>query len=182
MRSDAALARLSEVLGGPEHRALRLAFVEWIRQSLTPGRGTAKVPRLKSRLKEIAELGEFEEMKSFMLKSMEDHWLGQGVTVGMERGVTMGMERARADERELLCRQARRKFGGRGASAGAWSRGPPCPSSRTLLPDTQTSRLTHDRTVSARRCRRSGSTPHEGSPQGDRRAATIASGSLIMRL
>ena len=100
---DAALARLSEVLGGPEHGALRLAFVEWIRQSLTPGRGTAKVPKLKARLSEIAELGELQEMKSFMLKSMEDHWLGQG------------MERARADERELLCRQARRKFGGRAA-------------------------------------------------------------------
>ena len=100
---DAALARLSKVLGGPEHGALRLAFVEWIRQSLTPGRGTAKVPKLKARLSEIAELGELQEMKSFMLKSMEDHWLGQG------------MERARADERELLCRQARRKFGGRAA-------------------------------------------------------------------
>ena len=124
---DAALARLSKVLGGPEHRALRLAFVEWIRQSLTPGRGTAKVPKLKARLREIAELGEFEEMKSFMLKSMEDHWLAQGmergvahgmergVAQGMEQGVTVGMERARADERELLCRQACRKFGGRAA-------------------------------------------------------------------
>ena len=108
---DTALARLSRVLGGPEHEALRLAFVEWIRQSLTPGRGAEKVPKLKSRLREIAELGEFEEMKSFMLKSMEDHWLSQG----MERGVTVGVERARADERDLLCRQARRKFGGRAA-------------------------------------------------------------------
>ena len=71
------------------------------------------MPKLKSRLREIAELGEFEEMKSFMLKSMEDHWLSQG----MERGVTVGVERARADERDLLCRQARRKFGGRGSGS-----------------------------------------------------------------
>ena len=108
---DAALARLSRILGGPEHGALRLAFVEWIRQSLTPGRGTAKVPKLKARLREIAELGELQEMKSFMLKSMEDHWLGQG----MERGVIVGMEQARADERARLCEQARRKFSRRAA-------------------------------------------------------------------
>ena len=110
---DMALARLSKILGGPEHQALRLAFVEWIRQSLAPGldREAEKVPKLKARLREIAELGEFEDMKSFMLKSMEDHWLGQG----MERGVTVGMEQARAEERARLCELARRKFSRRAA-------------------------------------------------------------------
>ena len=50
-------------------------------------------------------------MKSFMLKSMEDHWLGQG----MKRGVTVGMEQARAEERARLCELARRKFSRRAA-------------------------------------------------------------------
>ena len=69
------------------------------------------MPKLKARLREIAELGEFEDMKSFMLKSMEDHWLGQG----MERGVTVGMEQARAEERARLRELARRKFSRRAA-------------------------------------------------------------------
>ena len=115
---DAVLGRLSGLLGGPPHRELRLAFAEWIWHSLAPGLGpeSPKVPSLKDRLREIAELGEFEEMKkSFMLQSMVDHWLEQGMARGVERGVTEGVARARADERALLCRQADRKFGGRAA-------------------------------------------------------------------
>ena len=119
---DAVLGRLSGLLGGPTHRELRLAFAEWIWHSLAPGLGpeSPKVPNLKDRLREIAELGEFEEMKkSFMLQSMIDHWLEQGVERGMaqgvERGVTEGVARARAEERARLCRQADRKFGGRAA-------------------------------------------------------------------
>ena len=65
--------------------------------------------------------------KSFMLQSMIDHWLEQGMArgvqqgmvqgmaQGVERGVTEGMALARADERARLCRQAHRKFGGRAA-------------------------------------------------------------------
>ena len=102
---DAVLGRLSERLGGPGHRELRVAFAEWIRQSLVPD--LPKVPKLKSKLRKIAELGEFQEMKSFMLKSMVDHWLAEG----RELGVTQ----ARADERALLCQLAGRKFGGQTA-------------------------------------------------------------------
>ena len=106
---DGVLGRLSVCLGGPKHRELRIAFVEWIRQSLAPG--LPRVAKLKSKLREIAELGEFQEMKSFMLKSMVDHWLAEG----MARGVTEGVARARADERALLCQLAGRKFGGQAA-------------------------------------------------------------------
>ena len=106
---DAVLGRLSERLGGPGHRELRVAFAEWIRQSLVPD--LPKVPKLKSKLRKIAELGEFQEMKSFMLKSMVDHWLAEG----RELGVTEGMAQARADERALLCQLAGRKFGGQTA-------------------------------------------------------------------
>ena len=129
-KPDAVLGRLSALLGGSVHRELRLAFAEWIWHSLAPGLGpeSPKVPQLRGRLREIAELGEFEEMKkSFMLQSMVDHWLEQGMEQGMaqgveqgmaqgvERGVTEGMVRARADERARLCRLAGRKFGGRAA-------------------------------------------------------------------
>ena len=111
---DAVLGSLSELLGGPAHRELRVAFAEWIWHSLAPGLGpeAPRVPGLIDRLRDIAELGEFEEMKkSFMLQSMVNHWLEQG----MERGVSEGVARARADERARLCRQAGRKFGGRAA-------------------------------------------------------------------
>ena len=115
--ADGVLGRLSALLGGPAHSELRLAFAEWIWHSLAPGLGpeSPKVPRLKDRLRDIAELGEFEEMKSFMLKSMVDHWLEQGMARGVERGVTEGVARARADERARLCRLVGRKFGGRAA-------------------------------------------------------------------
>ena len=119
--ADAVLGRLSELLGGPAHRELRVAFAEWIWHSLAPGLGpeAPEVPGLMDKLREIAELGEFEEMKSFMLKSMVDHWLEQGMERGMaqgvERGVSEGVAQARADERARLCRLAGRKFGGRAA-------------------------------------------------------------------
>ncbi len=99
---DGTLAHLSERLGGPEHRALRMAFIEWVRQSVAPGM-VPKAPKLKSQLRKIAELGELQQMKSLVLKSMEDYWKGQ---------VAEGMEQARADERARLCRLAGRKFGG----------------------------------------------------------------------
>ena len=99
--SDGVLGRLSERLGGPEHRALRAAFVEWVRVSVVPGM-VPEVSRLKGELRKIAELGELQDMKSLVLKSMEDYWQGQ-------------VAEARADERALLCRQAGRKFGERAA-------------------------------------------------------------------
>ena len=68
-----------------------------------------KVPKLKSKLRKIAELGELRDMKSLVLKSMEDYWLAEGMARGMERGVAQ----ARADERARLCRLAGRKFGKR---------------------------------------------------------------------
>ena len=116
---DAVLGRLSALLGGPAHRELRVAFAEWIWHSLAPDLGP-EAPELIDRLRGIAELGEFEEMKkSFMLQSMIDHWLEQGmeqgVAQGVERGLSEGVARARADERALLCRQAGRKFGGQAA-------------------------------------------------------------------
>ena len=104
---DGMLRRLSERLGGPEHRALRMAFIEWVRQSVAPGM-VPKAPKLKSQLRKIAELGELQQMKSLVLKSMEDYWQG---LVDQEAARTL--ERARADERARLCRQAGRKFGGR---------------------------------------------------------------------
>ena len=110
---DGVLGRLSERMGGPAHRALRMAFVEWVRQSVVPGM-QPEMSKLQGELRKIAELGELQDMRSLWSKSMEDYWQGQGAQ-GEARGVAQGVERARADERALLCRQAGRKFGERAA-------------------------------------------------------------------
>ena len=96
---DGVLERLSERLGGPEHRTLRMAFIEWVRQSVAPGM-EPKVPKLKSRLRQIAELGELQEMKSLVLKSMIDYWMAEGMAKGEARGVSKGMERGVAQGME----------------------------------------------------------------------------------
>ena len=98
---DGILRRLSDRLDGSEHPTLGVAFVEWARQSVVSGM-VPEVSKLKGKLRRIAELGELQDMRSLVLKSMEDYWQGQ-------------VAEARADERALLCRQAGRKFGERAA-------------------------------------------------------------------
>ena len=73
------------------------------------------VPNLKGKLRRIVVLKEFQEVKSLVLKSMENYWREQGfgrcMAQAIEQSIEVGVERARADERALLCRLARRKFG-----------------------------------------------------------------------
>ncbi|MDD9961587.1 MAG: Rpn family recombination-promoting nuclease/putative transposase [Gammaproteobacteria bacterium] len=110
---EGVLGRLSNCLGGPAHREVRVAFVDWIRESLGPE--LLKVPNLKDRLTEIVELGEFQDMKSLMLKSMQDYWQEQGFERSMAQAAKWRIELAQADERARLCRMVRRKFGRRAA-------------------------------------------------------------------
>ncbi|MCY3795287.1 MAG: Rpn family recombination-promoting nuclease/putative transposase [Gammaproteobacteria bacterium] len=105
--ADGILRRMAARLGGPEHRALRSAFVEWVWHSVAPDLG-ADAALLEPELMRIVELGEVQEVKTLMMKSMVDHWLAEGE----ERGI----ERVRADQRAQLSRLAGRKFGGRAAN------------------------------------------------------------------
>ena len=112
--ADGVLGRMSRRLGGPEHRALRSAFAEWVWHSVAPDLG-ADAALLEPELLRIIELGEVREMKTLVMKSMVDHWLAEGRTEGRSEGLVEGEARARADERRRLCRQAGRKFGERAA-------------------------------------------------------------------
>ena len=132
--ADGLLERMAIRLGGPENRALRSAFAEWVWHSVAPDLG-ADAALLEPELTRIIELGEVREVKTLMMKSMVDHWLAEGeergikrgeargMKRGMERGEARGMKRgmergearARADERRRLCRQAGRKFGDQAA-------------------------------------------------------------------
>ena len=96
------LERMSSRLGGPDQRALRSAFVEWIWQSVAPDLGPEAV-LLEPELVRIAELGEVQEVKTLVMKSMVDHWIAEGEA------------RVRADQRAQLRRLASRKFGGQAA-------------------------------------------------------------------
>ena len=97
---EGVLGRLSNCLGGLAHREVRVAFVDWIRESLGPE--LLKVPNLKDRLTEIVDLGEFQDMKSLMLKSMQDYWQEQGFERSMAQAAKWRIELAQADERALL--------------------------------------------------------------------------------
>ncbi len=108
--ADGVLDRMAKRLGGPEHRDLRSAFVQWVWHSVAPDLGADAV-LLEPELLRISELGEVREMKTLMMKSMVDHWLAEGEARGMERGAAL----ARADQRAQLHRQADRKFGARAA-------------------------------------------------------------------
>ena len=100
--ADGVLGRMSSRLGGADHRALRSAFVEWIWQSVAPDLGPEAV-LLEPELVRIAELGEVQEVKTLVMKSMVDHWIAEGEA------------RVRADQRAQLRRLASRKFGGQAA-------------------------------------------------------------------
>ncbi len=112
--ADGILGRMSRRLGGPEHRALRSAFVEWVWQSVAPDLGS-EAALLEPELTRIVELGEVREVKTLVMKSMVDHWLAEGRMEGLAEGRTEGLAQARADQRAQLRRLAGRKFGGRAA-------------------------------------------------------------------
>ncbi|MCZ0943653.1 MAG: Rpn family recombination-promoting nuclease/putative transposase [Gammaproteobacteria bacterium] len=102
--ADGVLERMAKRLGGPEHRELRSAFIQWVWQSAAPDLG-ADAALLEPELLRIAELGEVREMKTLMMKSMVDHWLAEGRMEGRSEGLAEGEARGRSEERERLRRE-----------------------------------------------------------------------------
>ncbi|MXX29718.1 MAG: Rpn family recombination-promoting nuclease/putative transposase [Gammaproteobacteria bacterium] len=98
------LERMATRLGGPEHRELRSAFIQWVWHSVAPDLG-ADAALLEPELLRIAELGEVREMKTLMMKSMVDHWLAEGRMEGRTEGLAEGEARGRSEERERLRRE-----------------------------------------------------------------------------
>ena len=103
--ADGVLERMAKRLGGPEHRELRSAFIQWVWHSAAPDLG-ADAALLEPQLMRIAELGEVREMKTLMMKSMVDHWLAEGRmegrSEGFAEGEARGVRRGRSEERERL--------------------------------------------------------------------------------
>ena len=92
---------------GVAHREVLEGFAEWLARVLPrlfPGTDAAAVVEGVKRdvLGLEAEMTQLAERA----REWEAEWLRQGIAQGIERGIERGL----ADERELLCRQAARKF------------------------------------------------------------------------
>ena len=57
------------------------------------------------------ESGELEGYFAERVRAWQDQYRAEGRAEGIERGIEQGLERGLAAERDLLCRQAARKFG-----------------------------------------------------------------------
>ena len=56
------------------------------------------------------ESGELEGYFAERVRAWQDQYRAEGRAEGIERGIEQGLERGLAAERDLLCRQAARKF------------------------------------------------------------------------
>ena len=104
---------------GAAHREVLEAFVEWLATTmprLFPDSDAAVVVEglrrdLLGREAEMTQLAErVKEWEAEWLRQGIERGIQQGIERGMERGIERGIERGLAEERELLCRQAARKF------------------------------------------------------------------------
>ena len=90
-------------LSAPEQASLRDAFVEWIGRVLLPLRlPGAEIP-------EVRDLTELETMLAERVVEWTEDW--------KQQGLLQGLQQARAEERQLLLRQAELRFGSDCAAA-----------------------------------------------------------------
>ena len=107
----AQAAALRARLDAPELRPLLETVLAWVQHVAERDLGfdlgiddTAEVDRLH-------ESGELEEFFATRRRAYQDRYRAEGVARGIERGIEQGIEQGLAAERELLRRQAARKFG-----------------------------------------------------------------------
>ena len=96
-----AVDALVEWLPGPGQQEIKRSFGEWIR--LVFAQRGLDVSELSSR-------PQLEEVQT-MLADRVKEWFDEAEEKGFKRGVVQGIEGVRAEERALLCRMAKRKFG-----------------------------------------------------------------------
>ena len=110
-RIPAQLAALRARLDGPELAPLRGVMFRWV-QHLAKQRN-----RLDLGMEDMAEIdrmhesGETEAYFAARLRAWQDEYRAEGRAEGRAQGIEQGLERGLSAERELLSRQARRKFG-----------------------------------------------------------------------
>ena len=110
-RAPALLEALIDLLQKQDDEDLTAAFTEWVAQVLLPrrfgGSVTGPVPRL-------------EEVRAMLAETVQEwtaEWVEQGRKEGRDEGREEGQKQGREQgQRELLCRQAARKFDAAAAS------------------------------------------------------------------
>jgi predicted transposase YdaD len=95
------LGAVIEVLQRPEHDSLRRAFTVWIKRVLLP----ARLPDVS--LPEVQDLVEVQTMLAERVIEWTQQWKAEGLQQGRQEGLQQG----RAEERTLLLRLARIRFG-----------------------------------------------------------------------
>ena len=100
-----ALKALFDLLRKQKDDTLTQAFVTWLRQGL---RHAGRLPADGEG--PLAQLRETQTMLEETVREWTREWLEQGRAQGIEQGRAQGIEQARQENRELLCRQAARKF------------------------------------------------------------------------
>ena len=105
------LRRVAALLAGEEHASLRRAFAELTMRMVARSATARDHPELATALRAAEEAGGLSAMGA-VLGDRIDAYVEAGVARGRAEGLEQGLER----EREILSRQAERKFG---AEAGA---------------------------------------------------------------
>ena len=113
------LRELAELLPGPEHESLRRAFAELTVAMVSRSAAARSHPELASALEAAERTGGLSAMGSLLARRIDESieaGVARGRTEGLEQGLEQGVARGLEQERAMLARQARRKFG---AEAGA---------------------------------------------------------------
>ena len=95
------LKALIEWLGAPEQAGLRRAFTVWLKRVFR----SMRLPGVDFEV--INDLHEVRGMLSERIDSWEKQWEQQGIEKGLQKGLQQGL----VAERQLLLRQARKRFG-----------------------------------------------------------------------
>jgi predicted transposase YdaD len=99
---DHGVARLAEVLRGPDSLELRRAFTSFLRYSLLPARFPG------ARIPAIQDLEEVRPMLRETVQEWTQQWLEEGRQKGLQMGLQEGLQQGEA---RLLKRQLEQKFG-----------------------------------------------------------------------
>ena len=104
------LAALHRRLGARELAPLRNVMLRWARR-VARRRLELDLEIDDMQTERLDEPGDLEAYYAARLRAWQDQYRAEGRAEGIAQGVERGFEQGLAAERELLCRQAMRKFG-----------------------------------------------------------------------
>ena len=108
-RAEELLGAFHKRLGAPELEELREVMLAWVSRQSRRRLGVELGDMVElSRLRDSDEIDAYYGTR---VHAWKEEYRAEGRAQGIEQGIERGLERGLASERELLCRQAGRKFG-----------------------------------------------------------------------